>query len=256
MKRHAKLLNRLAVAILAFAVVAGSLQLGSTDEPLAHAASGRFSPYYADDELPAFPNALEYPLGESLSVNGVPVRLSHFSTRTPAIEVRDFYLREFEARGVPTRVVKSADGGYSVSGMVAGGAAQAVVVIAPGEQATDVFPSIYPFALSEAELAATVADEDVPFSDGAVAIMKIADQGKGDVVTYQEPLLSMNQAVGHVKTQMTARGWSVTAAESGRKLSQIELARGPRTARINLTPFQYQPTGVSVVAEYGQAAEE
>lgn len=256
MQRHAKLLHRLAVALLAFAMVAGSLQLGSSDEPLAHAASGRFSPFYAEDELPAFPNALEYPLGDDLSVNGVPVRLSHFTTRTSAIEVRDFYLREFEAREVPTKLVRTKDGGFSIAGMIAGGRAQAVVVIAPGESETDVFPSVYPFTLSEAEIAETVPDDDVPFSDGAVAIMKIADQGKGDVVTYQEPLLSMNAAVAHVKTQMSARGWTIRAAESGRQLSQIELVRGPRTARINLTPYQYQPTGVSVVAEYGGAEEE
>lgn len=256
MRRHAKLLHRLAVVLIAFALVAGSLQLGATDEPVAYAASGRFSPYYSEDELPAFPNALEYPLGDNLSVNGLPMRLSHFSTRTSAVEVRDFYLQEFEARGVSTKVVKTADGGFSLSGMISGGSALAVVVISAAGEETEVFPAIYPFALSEDDIAETVPDEDVPFSNGAVGIMKIGDQGQGQVVTYQEPLLSMNAAVEHVKTQMVARGWSIRAAEAGRKLSQIELVRGAQTARINLTPYQSQPTGVSVVAEYGHTEEE
>ncbi|MGI5864661.1 MAG: hypothetical protein ACOX6T_21795 [Myxococcales bacterium] len=256
MRRPARLLNHLAVALIAFAVVAGSLQLGSTDGPTAHADPGRFSPYYSDDELPAYPNALEYPLGDDLSVNGVPVRLSHFTTRASAIEVRDFYLREFAARGVPTKVVKADNGGFTVAGMVAGGAAQAVVVIAPGETETDVFPSVYPFALSESELADTVPDEEVPFSDAAVAIMKFADKGQGEVVTYQEPLLPMNAALDHIKRQMSARGWSLTAAESSRKLARLEFARGGRTARINLTAFQYSAAGVHVVAEYGNGEQE
>jgi hypothetical protein len=241
---------------LAAVVVAGSLELGSSREPVAHASPAP-APYYREDELPAYPNALEYPLGDSLAVNGLAVRISHFSTRDSADRVRDTYVQAFERMGARPQVFESTEGGFTVSATVAGGAGQAVVVVSPRKASTEVFPSVFPLAGRPGE--PLTADEEIPFSENAVGVTRVADRAGevGEVVSYHEPLLKVKQVADHVRTEMARRGWSMSALNEklGKNGVQVDFVKGTRLAQFAITPYSFDAVGSAVVARYGGAEE-
>jgi hypothetical protein len=250
-------LHYCAVALLGVGLVAAALQLGGGREQTAVAAPP-MAPYFADDELPVYPNASEYPLGDALSVNGLPMRLPHFSTGDSAVRVRDFYLEAFARMGVKTRLISTMDGGFSVSAVVSGGSGQAVVLIAPRGRTTEVFPSVFPVAADALE--PQVADSDVPFSPNAVGLLKLGDKadGQGEAVNWQEPLMKVSEAAAFVKDEMARRGWGIAQFDQhhGSKGSgaRVVALKAGRKAVFLLTPYQHQPVGAAVVAQY--ATEE
>lgn len=241
--------------LLAAGLVAGSLELGAGG-PAQAVAAAPLAPYYQDDELPAYPNALEYPLGEALAVNGLPVRISHFSTPDSAERVRDFYLQAFAEQSAPHQLRRTQDGGFAVSATVAGGAAHAVVVIAPRRDITEVFPSIFPMAVEAAPEG--VADEaEVPFSETAVGVMRVADKAAadGDALTWQEPLMSASQTAAFLRSELPKRGWTLTVSDArfGRGGARLEAMKAGRTATFHITPYRSQAQGATVLARYDAA---
>ena len=250
------LARTLASALLATGLVAGSLQLGPGQATQASAAPP-LAPYYQDDELPAYPNSLEFPLGEALAVNGLPVRISHFTTGDGAQKVRDFYLQSFADVGAPSQVRHTSDGGFVVSATVGGGASQAVVVISPRKDETEVFPSVFPMTAQAAD--AVNADGELPFSDHAVGIVKVADKAvaTGTALTWQEPLMTVSQTAAFLKDELPRRGWTVTdySPRLLRGSALVKALKGERGVSFHVTPYRFQPKGASVMAQYQGRAE-
>jgi hypothetical protein len=245
-------LHYCAVVLLGLGLVAAAVELGGSGEQRA-VASPPMAPYYGDDELPAYPNAGEFPLGDALTVNGLPMRLSHFSTNDTPAQVRDFYLDAFARMGSKTTIQKTKDGGFAVTAMVNGGDGEAVVVIAPHGHSTEVFPSVFPMSADTAE--AQVADSDVPYSANAVGLLKLGDKadGQGEAVNWQEPLLRLAEGAAFIRDEVGRRGWTVTDfnAHYGRgNQARVTATKGGRKASFYLTPYKQQPTGVSVMAQF------
>lgn len=242
--------------LLAAGLVAGSLGLDSSGAPPATAAGPRAT-YYADDELPAYPDALEYPLGEDLAVNGLPFRLSHFSTPDPAAKVRDYYLAVFEQWKAPAKVTATRGGGFNVTATVAGGATHVVVAISPRKGSTEVFPSAFPLSVTQAD--PVVDDQDVPFSPSAVGIMKLADRAKGgETFSWQEPTLSVAAAAAWLKDELPKRGWNLARFDlhGGKGGAQVSAVKGERRLTLHLSPYRSQAQGASVMALYDKVGDE
>ena len=255
MKLHS-ILRVAASVLLAAGLVAASLGLGPSATPPASAAPPRTT-YYADDELPAYPNALEYPLGDDLSVNGLSFRLSHFSTPDPADQVRDYYLAVFEQWKAPAKVIRTRGGGYNVTATVAGGATHAVVAISPRKGSTEVFPSVFPLQVTTAD--PVVDDQDVPFSPSAVGIMKLADKGKdGETYSWQEPTMTVGAAAAWLKDELPRRGWGLTRSDLhvGKGGAEVGAVKGERRVTLHLSPYRSQPQGASVLAVYDGLGEQ
>lgn len=249
MKLHSAM-RASAFLALGAGLVALSLGFDSTGVPQA-GAGGRPEPYYRDDELPGYPNALEYPLGDGLTVNGVPFRLSHFTTDDPAARVRDYYLAAFEKMNAPHKLFKTAGGGFTITAAVSGGASQAVVAIAPHKDVTEVFPSVFPMMAGPPE--DILGDTDLPYSPTAVGVMKVSDKARmGDVFTWQEPLSTVAGAMARLKEELPRRGWALTSFQPRLPKGEGHLValKGPRQVRLALTPYRSQSQGVSVVAVY------
>ncbi|MFN7132768.1 MAG: hypothetical protein ACK4N5_11855 [Myxococcales bacterium] len=245
-----RLLRFTATGLMAMGVVAGSLELGSTNTPVAIAAPPP-APYYADDELPAYPNALEFPLGESLAFNGISMRLSHFSTDDRVEKVRDFYLDRFARDGVPSQLITTSDGGYSVTGVVAGGRSKAVVLMIPRGNRTEVFPSLLPMAAEPGQ--SDIPEADLPYSSGAVGITSVAERAgaAGQTVTYHEPLMTLGEVRIHIREEMARRGWDpvndpVTAANR----SLVHMQKDGRSVQFSIAPYEFEPKGAVVVAQF------
>lgn len=245
----------LASLLLAAGLIAASLDLGSEGAP-AMAATPRTA-YYSDDELPAYPNAMEYPLGQDLAVNGVAFRLSHFSTPDPAERVRDYYLAFFEQMNAPAKVHRTRDGGFNITAAVSGGASHAVVAIAPRKGVTEVFPSVFPLQVTAAE--PVVDDTRVPFSSSAVGIMKVADKADStEAFTWQEPTMTVQAAAAYFKDELPKRGWSVVGydlhfGQGGG--AQVAAIKGERKVILHLSRFRTLPQGTSVLATYDRRGE-
>jgi hypothetical protein len=249
-------LCRLAASLLlAAGLIAGSLDLGAGDAPPASAAHR--AAYYADDELPAYPNAMEYPLGQELAVNGVAFRLSHFSTPDSPERVRDYYLAVFEQWKVPVKVHRPQGGGFNITATVGGGASQAVVAIAPRKDVTEVFPSVFPLQVTAAE--PVVDDTRVPFSPSAVGIMKVADKADStEAFTWQEPTMTVAGAAAYFKDELPKRGWAVVHCDLhfGKGGAEVSAIQGGRRVTLHLSPYRTQPQGASVLATYDQREEQ
>ena len=238
-------------SLMGVALVAAGLGLGSSAEPTAVAQMVP-APYYAENELPGYPNTLEFPLGDALAVNGLPVRLSHFSTKDPALRVRDFYVDFFAAQGAPHKVIPTTDGGFTVAGLVAGGKAQAVVVISPRKLTTEVFPSVIP--MSGETYGSLTPEDDIPFSNSAVGMTRVADHGQGgaEVVNYHEPLMSVREVAAHIDGAMIRKGWQgIESSALGKKGAQAVYTRGGQRVRFAITPYSFEPKGAAVTAHYG-----
>jgi hypothetical protein len=248
---NARVLRGLAATLVGMGLVVGSLELGSS-RPTEASAGAPPAPYYREEELPGYPSAPEFPLGEQLAVNGLAVRISYLFTPHSAERVRDFYVAELERRGAETRVVRTSDGGFTVSGMVAGGRSHAVVVIHPQGKGSQVFPSIFPMSGPVGE--PLTPDEDIPLSPTAVGVVKVAEKAgqPGEIITYQEPLLTSREAAQLVREQMTAKGWQVSGVRTlpDRGL-ELEATRGGRSARFTIARYQTRSVGSAVVAHYG-----
>ncbi len=235
--------------LLAAGLIAASLDLGSEGAPPASAAPR--TAYYSDDELPAYPNAMEYPLGQDLAVNGVSFRLSHFSTPDSAERVRDYYLAFFEQMNAPAKLHRTQGGGFNITAAVAGGASHAVVAIAPRKNVTEVFPSVFPLQVTAAD--PVVDDTRVPFSPSAVGIMKVADKAGGaEAFTWQEPSMTVQAAAAYFKDELPKRGWAVARFEQrfGKGGAEVTATKGERKVTLHVSPYRTQAQGASVLATY------
>jgi len=251
-----KMLRDVGVVLLGCGIVAGGLELGGSRTPQAIAAAP-LVPYYSEDTLPPYPNAMEFPLGEALAVNGLPIKLSHFTTPDAPMQVRDYYYAYFRAKGSLASVYPTEKGGFTVTAVVGGGRDQAVVAITPRKGGSPVFPSLVP--MDTAPGAALTPASELPFTEYAVGLSKTTEKGAGagEVVTWHEPLMDKATAMAFVSNGMTERGWSAgERMEAFHKNSaQLTFHKAGRTAVITLKPFETQPVGVSVAAHY-RASED
>src|SRR4051812_8596281 len=98
MKPIEKTVRTGAALLMAAAVVAGGIELGAPGTPAA-VASTNAEPYWDGAEMPEYPGSLEFPMGEDLAVNGVPLRMSFFESDDPPARIRDHYLDAFDRAG-------------------------------------------------------------------------------------------------------------------------------------------------------------
>jgi hypothetical protein len=241
--------------LLAAALVAGGVELGSGNRAAAVAAPMP-TRYWAEGELPEMPGSIEVPLGDRLTVNGLPLRISHFTMRASPEAIRSFYERELGRRDLEVRSASDGHGGYVVSALEPASASQIVVAIVARKKRVDVFPSIIPIA--GAPGAPAIADDELPFSERAVGVMRVGDGASGSgVVTWQEPALAAEATVARIRDEMGRRGWDLVSEphKTSGSATALELRRGQRTARFTVSGYRSEPTGAAVAAQYLGADE-
>lgn len=250
MRSQSEKVRLAASVLLGLGVVTGAVELGSSEGPVAVADVAQ-ERYYREGELPEYPGSLEFPMGDGLSVNGLPIRMSYYSVDDKPEAVRDYYLSEFRRMGYPAKS-RAAGVGYSVTALINGGADYVVVGVLPNRDRVDVFPAIYPMTAQPAET--TEVDSRIPYSEDATGIMRVSTvgEGAGDVVSYSEPLLSLDAVVGRIRDSLGRDGWDLEGLSNARLTdTMVVLAkRGGTHARFTVRKFAATETGAHVVAQF------
>jgi hypothetical protein len=253
-----RILQTAFAVLLGTGILAGGIQVGlpAEENPRALPAASR---YYPIGEMPEYPGSLEFPLGDGLTINGMPIRISHFFTTDPAEKVRDFFFQELARRGLEPHQSRSGKGGYAVWALDSAAVSQILVAIVPGKRKVDVFPSMVP--IDAAPITGSISDEELPASENAVGMMKVEERAAGaGVVTYQEPLLKLEQITERIRQEMGKRGWTLGSghdgASSGASSTSIELQRGPRRASFTVTAYSSEPVGAAVTVHFSSAPPE
>lgn len=255
MRNRNRILRAFAAVLLGLGVVAGALDMGALPSEFPLAVAAPPAPrHYSEGEMPEYPGSFEFPIGEGLAMNGVPLRISHFSTGDAAERVRDYYLGEFKRFGLEPQAGKAEDGTVNVSAVARDGLTQYAVAIAPRSKGCEVFPSAVPI---DAELQGTVPDADVPLSPTSVGLMRVTSKSeRGGTVAYQEPQSSAGEVAAHIEETMVARGWSVEERVPGAGGARtLVLKRGNYRGHFTITAYRHAPKGAAVFAQYGRGEE-
>jgi hypothetical protein len=251
MRKLHRAVRSLAILLLALGLVAGALAAGG-DEPQAQAVAP--VRYWAPGEMPEYPGGLEYPLGEGMAVNGVEMRISYYEARADADQVRDFYVGEFEHRGLTPRVSPGVGKGWTVSALTEDATAEAVVaILQTGRARSLVLPSIVPLDSAQAE--PRVAPGDLPKSDQAAGVLETTsgDRPGEAVVTWQEPMAPARESAELIRDKMVGRGWQLAEFATpvgGMKSFVVEVRRAGELVRFTVSPWPRSTIGAAVTAHF------
>ncbi len=255
------LMRALGAAAVGTGLVVAGVELGSSGVQAAQAEPEPTALYYPDGLMPEYPSSLEFPMGEGLGVNGVPVRVSHFETKDSPERVRDFYLQELARKRLLPQVQGSANS-YVVSALAESGRSQIVVAIQSQKSGhTFVFPSLIPVdGPVEPQPASAGLAQELAMSPEAVGVMVVTakDAGGARVITYHEPALSMAAATRHIRDELKRRGWSV--AEYAEQVGDtgsgvVEATSGGTRARYTVSAMPAIRAGSTVVAHLSPAGQ-
>ncbi len=236
---------------LGLALVALGVQAGAPDVPKAVAASR--PPLWAEGEMPEYPGALEYPLGDGMAVNGVPIRLSYLQAKVDSETLREHYLRALIQRGLAPHASPGMGGGWTVTAMTEDGRAEIVIaILGKGPRESLVFPAMVPFGTS-ADAGRGVLD-DLPLSPAATAAWTVTSNDKpGEaVVTYQEPDRPAGATAAFIRDELGRRGFELVefrAPAGGRAEWTVEGRRGARRARLGVAAWPRAELGATVTAQ-------
>lgn len=252
MRSARRLLRGSAIFLLAVGLVWGGLEAGSGGE--ASAVASPPAPYWAPGEMPEYPGGLEYPLGDGIAVNGVPMRITHFEVKANPERVRDFYVDELERRGLFPSVLPGAGRGWTVSALSEDASSQIVVsILEDGRDRARVLPSIV--SLGSVAPEKSPFEAELPKSENAAGVMETTSRDRpGEAtLTYQEPSVPAPATAAHIRAEMVKRGWhlSENAANPGPSGSEvIETTRDRMRARFTVTPWTRSSTGAVVTAHF------
>lgn len=236
--------RRLFRAIGSAALAAGLLGAGLVAGGVGTAVAGRPAfptPYYAPGELPRYPNAFEFPIGQGARFNGLPMRLSYFETDDPPERVRDFYVAEL-GRVAPVELA-GLERGYAVSVFDVRTDTQKTVVIEGYGRGSLVFPAIAPGAFNRADLP---LPPDLPASSQALRLSDVRTEGPGDqsvVINYHEPH-PVADVVAGARRHLEARGWQLAneraSVERGAAPTLLRYVRPGRELVLGIRPLATQ----------------
>ena len=250
MARISVFARRVAAVLLGLGLVLGGLEMGSSGVPRAEAATP--PPFWAEGEMPQYP-AMEFPLGEGMSLNGVPVRISYFVAKTNVEEVRDFYLQALEERGLTAWAEPGIEDGWTVTALVEDGRSEIVIAILghSGGQVL-VFPSIVPIDSKPSPEAAAAFARDLPLGPSAMGMMVVSakDKPRDAVVTYQEPQEPALAVAGRIRDELGRAGWSLhrfdTTKQEGFVGHVVDATKGEVRKQFTVTPWPGQAVGAAV----------
>jgi hypothetical protein len=254
MPRFGSLLRALGAAALAAGILWAGMKLGEVPEVRASPPTAP-DRLYGEDEMPAFPNALEFPLGEGMQLNGLPIRVSYFTTEKSAADVRDFYRKAFQGQGLVVRETGNVQG-FTVTAGLGGTSTTRSIVILRHEKETTVFPSVLPVEATPMRLFHD-EDVDVPFTGDSMGILdvKSAGRGGGRTVVYQE-MQKMSVVEPRMTKDMKQRGWRFSSRQESAGGAALEFQKGSGRARVLLKPYDLERPGTGVVFEFHDSGEE
>lgn len=253
-KRTSILRGAVAYAAGASLVYLG-VEAGNTSVPEARAAAP--AAYWSEGEMPGFPGGLEYPLGEGMAVNGVPLRMSYFEAKVDAETLRQHYADALEARGLEVHVMPGVGGGWNVTAISEDGRSEIVVaILGQGPKMSLVFPSIVP-------LGATASDaqellDDLPLSPAATGALTVtsSDRPGEAIITYHEPNEPAGATATFIRDDMGRRGWELREfSRPGDKRPQwiVEGRHAGRQGRFGIMPWPKSDTGATITVELSAA---
>jgi len=252
-----KWMRRFVPVLLGLGLVVGGLELGSGPAPAQAATPKR---YWAPGELPEFPGGLEYPLGDGLAVNGIPLRISYFEAPADAASVRDFYVDALERRDLVTRTRLGVENGWTVSALSEDGLSEIVVAImGRGHNRSLVFPSIIPLGVRADDQDVSKETVLTPTSIGLLRV-SAADRPGESVYTYQEPNEPAYNAAIRIRDELGRRGWSLARFSppepgSSTKSWILEVQRDGRRVRHTLTDWSGASPGSAITVELSGVKE-
>lgn len=255
-----KTISRVAVLTCASAaLVAGGVFLGA-GEPTEASAAPDAARYYSSDEIPAYPGAMEYPMGSDLAVNGAPIKLSYFQTKDSVDKVAGYYAEKFRRRGLKPQVQRLEDGGASVYALSRDGDRQLTVTVSTKDGLRTVFPGVIPVSGRILNGNAMKRDADVPFSPNAIGITDVTSgRENGSVMQYVEPYFDLNAGTGHIRDTLGRKGWNLDDfkldATGDGKSSYMSMSRGSKHMTFTLRAND-DAMGVSVLANILDTRDE
>jgi hypothetical protein len=198
-----------------------------------------------DAHFPSYPGTQFYPMGDSLSLEGVPVQMGYFTASGSPTEIAHFYADFWSKEGLNTTVSTSEDraevGAYDEVAQ----AIRSVSVVRQGNHAVTI-ASIMPLQGNPV----VVADE-VPTPDGAMLVRRARSAELGRVGQSLSYLLSgsLAQAEKTVTASLAQAGWVVARTLPQPKLdgASVRLTKGPDSALVTLvTEAETQTVGVQI----------
>ncbi len=199
------------VALASGTMVVGGILLGSDSSGQVAAISQPMNvPLYSTSDMPAYPGSIEYPVGEDLQVNGVPIRLSYYYTKDSVDTVGNFYIKSFRQKGLDPQRTDLAENEVNIYALSNDGEHQFNISIVSEQGQTIVFPSVISVTGELFSDSSVKATKEIPFSEDAVGVMKVASSREnGSVVSYFEPKFDLLTGVGYIRDSMGKKNWEI-----------------------------------------------
>jgi hypothetical protein len=253
LSKRSRVLRGVAAYGVGAALVLFGVEVGSPSVPEARAASPLR--YWNDGEMPGFPGGMEYPLGEGMAVNGVPLRMTYFEVRVDPDQLRRHYVEALEARGLVVHVTPGAGGGWTVTALSEDGRSEIVVAImGQGAKRSLVFPSIVPLLGSPSSSESQKLLDDLPLSPAAMGALTVtsSDRPGEAVITYQEPSQLAGATATFIRDEMGRRGWRLAEfVGPGPKHPgwTIDGGHAGQYARFQVMPWPASDVGATVAVQ-------
>ncbi|HEY3449155.1 MAG TPA: hypothetical protein VGK67_22550 [Myxococcales bacterium] len=258
MKKGLEILRQTAAVLLGVGLVFGGVEMGSGGSGLPRAqAQAVPAAFWAPGEMPAYPG-MEYPLGDGLAVNGLPLRVSYFEAKATPEDVRDFYVRELEGRGLEVGVKYGVAHGFDVTALSEDGRAEiAVAIMLSGTKGKVlVFPSIIPLDARPDSVEGLTGELPLPKTVVGLMVVTAKDKQGEAVATYQVPLESPQATAANVRDEMGRRGWSLKQFEKAPDGGTvIEVSKETRRIHFTVLPWPVRQQGAGVTAVFSGFAQ-
>ncbi|GEM_PF-1613621 len=183
---------------------------GASNGSIADANVGVRAYDYNRDSIPAYPGALEYPMGEDIQVNETPIKMSYFYTNDSLEEVRSFYVKYFRKKSLTPVVEQISATEVNIYALSTSQEEQFNISILDSSGQTLVFPAIIPVNGKLMSGHVALHTNEIPFSEDAIGIVKVASaQDAGGFVSYIEPKFDVLASMGYIRDSLGKKGWQI-----------------------------------------------
>ncbi|MGC4116616.1 MAG: hypothetical protein QM765_19005 [Myxococcales bacterium] len=242
-----------AAVLLGVGLVFGGIEMGANSSGVPQAkAQEAPRAFWVQGEMPAYPG-MEYPLGDGLAVNGMPVRVSYFEAKATPEDVRDFYVRELEARGLEVGVKFGAAQGFDVSALSEDGRSEiAIAIMRSGSKGKVlVFPSIIPLDTQPDSVESLTAELPLPKNVVGLMVVTAKDKEGEAVATYQVPLEGPLATAANIRDELGRRGWTLQKFEKAQDGGTVvEVSKGAKKIHFTVLPWPVKQEGAGVTAVF------
>lgn len=185
-----------------------------------------------DAHFPSYPGTQMYPMGEALSLEGVPVQMGYFTASASPTEVAHFYADAWSKEGLSltlsTSDARAEVGAYDEAGQ----SMRSISAVRQGNRVVTI-ASVVPL-----QQAPVVRGDDLPVPEAAMMVRRArsAEAGRaGQSVAYVLPG-ALTEAQEQVKAALGHDGWSLLRATPQPKLAgaSLRMAKGPASALVTL----------------------